>query len=200
MQAQGMTEASKIEDLDTFCATLLPIFDRVEAKRWRKLFHGDRIIKTNPVRMRNKRSRAGRHSESSHLCYPNGRLTDNCGVQSPARRLDYSFELDFFLRAADVTALFPQLFENGVPYRLITDDRLLRRTQGPVIETLAGQDVTHGFRYVGSFFNVARNVSGSDTERRFTRAVGCSHKPCASSRQDQSRQSVLHQFLSAFHR
>src|SRR5262249_56695045 len=171
----------KIQNLNAFGTTFLPVFDSVEAKRRRKLFHRDRILETNAVRMCNKRARACRDSKSRHLSDPNGRLSDDSRVQSTSRSLDDPLELISFLRAAHMSSLFPQLVDHRILNPLIADNRLLRRTQSSIVEAFSRQNVADGFGDIRCLLNVGRNVPRSDAERRFACAVRRAHQTCAAS-------------------
>src|SRR5215475_11157118 len=157
-------------------------------------------MRTNTIRMRNQSARLRRHTESRHLRDLIGGLSHDRCVQRPPWRLNDSLELSFFLRVTNVSALFPEFVQYRVLSCLITDNRLLRGAESSVIKTLSRQNIANGFGYIRSLFDVSWNVAWAYTERRFASAVRCPNKPRSAGRKDQRGQTMLHQFLSAFHR
>src|SRR5262245_6334641 len=157
-------------------------------------------MRTYTIRIRNQRARLWRHTESSHLRDLIGGLSHGRCVQRPPWRLNGSLELSFFLQVTNVSALFPEFVQYRVLSRLITDDRLLRRAESSVIKTRSRQNIANGFGYIRSLFDVSWNVARAYTKSRFACAVRCPNKSRSAGRKDQRGQTMLHQFLSAFHR
>src|SRR4029453_18835960 len=106
-----------------------------------KFFHRYWKNWSDTIGVSNNSACSCRHLESSQAGDSFRGLAHDFRVQCAARCLDRLLEQRLLCRVADIGALSPQLFECGVLYRFVANNRLFRGAKRSIVESLAGENV-----------------------------------------------------------
>ena len=109
-------------------------------------------------------------------------------------------ELLSLLLVKEVSALALHFLLNCLCHVLITDDGLLRSTDGSVVECLGIHDTFYCQRKITCLLKISRTVSRSNADCRCSGRICCLHHCGTTGCKDQGNISVMHQCAGCFHR
>ena len=190
-----MAQPAIVEQLNAAVAGRPPIFLNIKSKNRRKLFNRQREIPSHPLQASHKNARPFGYTQARHAGNHRCGSTDDLRVDGAIGSDNDLAQRFGFAITEKVTPVPLHLFDHFVLDRFIGDDRLFRRTQRSVVETLPRENVAHGFLDIGRRFNVGGYVARANAVGRLSSTIGGAYQTVPSSRQDQRRLAVLHQFL-----
>ncbi len=127
-------------------------------------------------------------------------LPNDFRIGEPRRQDGHLRERRGLLFREKVAALTLHLLSHLTLDSAIADQRLLGTAQGSVVVTLARNDVAHRFGNVGGGLDICGNVSRTDAECGFSRALSCAHEPHPARCQDHGGTAMAHQLLRCLQR